>query len=110
MVTLDIVILELTLLSIIVDVLFVSVSLVAITQTPFRLAEEQRGVPAQRQVVGRVADPNLGGEQVAVLRLHAAVSWLRNDYSMLLCKGDVYAPAHKVSALTNSVELHKTEV
>jgi hypothetical protein len=29
-------------------------------------------VPAQWQVVGRVADPDLEGGQVAVLRLHAA--------------------------------------
>src|SRR5918994_5062507 len=72
-VTLDIVILELPWLSIIVDAWFVSVSFVAITQTPSLLAEE----PARRyclagQVVGRVADPDLGGGQVAVLRLHMA--------------------------------------
>src|SRR5215211_5952539 len=77
-VTLDIVILELPWLSIIVDAWFVSVGFVAITQTP-SLAEE----PARRsclagQVVGRVADPDLGGGQVAVLRLHAAGSWLRD--------------------------------
>src|SRR5215213_7161470 len=66
--------LDLRWLSIIVDAWFVSVGFVAITQTP-SLAEE----PARRsclagQVVGRVADPDLGGGQVAVLRLHAAGS------------------------------------
>src|ERR671921_2907145 len=30
-----------------------------------------RDVPTKRQVVGRVASPDLGGGQVAVLRLHA---------------------------------------
>ena len=32
---------------------------------------------------GRVAGPGLGEEQVAVLRHHAAVCWLRNDCTIL---------------------------
>ena len=35
-------------------------------------------------VGGRVASPGLEGGQVAVLRHHAAVCWLRNEGSLLL--------------------------
>ena len=35
------------------------------------------------QVVGRVAGPCLEGGQVAILRLYAAVCWLRNDCTIL---------------------------
>jgi hypothetical protein len=34
-------------------------------------------------LVQKVASPDLEGAQVAVLRLHAAVSWLRNSYTIL---------------------------
>src|SRR5215207_6261330 len=59
--------------------------------SPF-LAPPQKlrgGAPTKRQVVGRVASPDLGGGQVAVLRLHAVsagrvtkapYSWMRNKY------------------------------
>jgi hypothetical protein len=44
--------------------------------------------PKRTQVVGWVASPGLGGGQVAVLRLHAAVSWLRNDCTILAELGE----------------------
>jgi hypothetical protein len=34
-------------------------------------------------LVGWEANPSLVGRQVAVLRLHAALFWLRNDYTLL---------------------------
>src|SRR5829696_4696133 len=60
-VTLDIVILELPWLSIIVDDWFVSVSFVAITQTPSLAEEPARRSYLERQVVGRIATPDLEG-------------------------------------------------
>jgi hypothetical protein len=48
-----------------------------------------------------VAGPGLGGRQVAVLRLHAAVSWLRNERSLLLFETTVCAPQHKGSTRTS---------
>ena len=109
MVTLDIVILELPLLSIVVDAWFVSVSLVAITQTPSLAEEPARrsclvagswsgGGPRSRRRAGSCPAPSRG------------VNWPRNDWSILLYEGDVYAPAHKVRALRNFAELRYGEV
>src|SRR5215211_1792182 len=50
-------------------------------------------------LVGWGAAPSSGGRQVAVPHSYAAVSWPRNDCTILLYEGDVYAGAgHKVSA------------
>jgi hypothetical protein len=48
-----------------------------------------------------VAGPGLGEGQVAVLRLHLALRWPRNEGSILLCEGNVCAPEHKGSARTS---------
>jgi hypothetical protein len=56
-------------------------------------------------LVGWGAAPSSGGRQVAVPHSYAAVSWPRNDCTILLYEGDVYAPAHKVRALRNFGEL-----
>ena len=37
---------------------------------------------------------------MAVLRLHAAVSWLRNEGIIRLCKASVCAPGHKARQST----------
>jgi hypothetical protein len=39
-------------------------------------------------LVGWEANPSLVGRQVAVLRLHAALFWLRNDYTLLAERGE----------------------
>jgi hypothetical protein len=39
-------------------------------------------------LVGWEANPSLVGRQVAVLRLHAALFWLRNDYTLLSERGE----------------------
>jgi len=39
-------------------------------------------------LVQKVASPGLEGAQVAVLHLHAAVSWLRNSYTILAEPGE----------------------
>jgi hypothetical protein len=68
----------------------------------------------QGESVFRVAGPGLGGEQVAVLRLHAASVVPRNRRSILLSKGSVCAPWHKTHRDTKGVpnfgELRKGEV
>src|SRR5215203_5681259 len=66
-------------------------------------------LPGSR-LVGWGAAPSSGGRQVAVPHTYAAVSWPRNDCTILLYEGDVYTPAHKVRALRNFGELRKSEV
>src|SRR3954451_9474981 len=56
----------------------------------------------------QVADPDLEGRQVAVLRLHAA-SMPRNAGSILLAKAQVCAPQHKIRTRT-SEKRRKAEV
>src|SRR5215208_2414176 len=63
----------------------------------------RRGFPALWPVIGRVADPDLGGGQVAVLRLHAASAGHVTDaaYSCLrecMCAMEQSALEHKGSA------------
>jgi hypothetical protein len=49
----------------------------------------RQGVRARRHLlVGWEANPSLVGRQVAVLRLHAALFWLRNDYTLLAERGE----------------------
>ena len=52
------------------------------------------------QVVGRVATPDLGGEQVAGLPPHAASLEPRNVCILLLCEGNICTSGHKVSWCT----------
>ena len=60
---------------------------------------------AGRECVFRVADPGgLGGEQVAVLRLHVASVVIRNRRIILLSEGSVYAPWHNTHRDTKGVQ------
>src|SRR5215208_8197508 len=94
--TLDIVILELPWLSIIVDAWFVSVSFVAITQTPSLAEEPARrsylaagswsgGGPRSRRRTGSCPAPSRG------------VGLPRNESTILLSEGDVCATENIVS-------------
>src|SRR5215204_2476692 len=79
--------------------------------SPF-LAPPQKlrgGAPTKRQVVGREASPHLEGGQVAVLRLHAAVSWPRNGRRILPSEGSVCALWHQNTPEHHgSAELRRT--
>src|ERR671920_156687 len=107
-VTLDIVIVELSWLSIDVDAWLVSVSFVAITQTPSLAEEPARrsslaagrwagGGPRSRRRAGSCPAPSRG------------LSWSRHESSILLTEGDVCAPWHKnTSEHQRSAELPRT--
>src|SRR5215212_1846064 len=59
------------------------------TPSSGRFTLYRQGVRARRHLlVGWEANPSLVGRQVAVLRLHAALFWLRNDYTLLSERGE----------------------
>ena len=63
---------------------------------------------------GRVASPDLEGEQVAILQPHAASAEPHNKRSLLMSEACVCAPGHKARQSTknapNFLELRKAEV
>jgi len=66
--------------------------------------------PPLLAIASWVASPDLEGEQVAVLRFHAAPSRPRNEESILLCEGDVCAPWHKAGQSTDATRTSENAV
>ena len=72
---------------------------------PFSLSGGRERVCVCSGWLTLVADPGgLGGEQVAVLRLHVASVVLRNRRSILLSERSVYTPWHKTHRDTKGVQ------